>query len=152
MEPEHRSCSDPTHRALDLANKERGKSFFQLTRCLQNARISHLSNSISLGAEIEPEGEDLNNDEGPCDAKSPTGDRKLKAKWARSQTHNEQLIVRPCGVILARKTFFASEGVIQVKMRPVKLSKSAACPNIQILEILTAHLCCKRTASRSYIL
>lgn len=114
-EPGHRSCSDPAHRALDLANKERGQSFFQLKGRLENARVGHISNSMSLEAEQEEELSDSEEIE-VCDAKSPTGNRRLKAKWARSQTHNEQLIVRPCGVILARQTFYASEGVIQAKV------------------------------------
>jgi hypothetical protein len=37
----------------------------------------------------------------------PIGDR---------QTHNEQLLVNPCGVIVAWKTFFLSESVTQAKV------------------------------------
>jgi hypothetical protein len=35
---------------------------------------------------------------------------------SRSWTHNEQLMVCACGIILARKTFFKSESVTKVKV------------------------------------
>ncbi|KAJ7892674.1 hypothetical protein B0H13DRAFT_1625428, partial [Mycena leptocephala] len=39
---------------------------------------------------------------------------KVKGKLARSWTHNEQLFVRCCGVIISRATFFGSEGITGV--------------------------------------
>ncbi|KAF8158569.1 hypothetical protein B0H34DRAFT_656485 [Crassisporium funariophilum] len=40
--------------------------------------------------------------------------QKGKAYFGRRQTHNKQLMVRPCGVILLRATFFGSESVSSV--------------------------------------
>ncbi|GJE99712.1 hypothetical protein PsYK624_159830 [Phanerochaete sordida] len=40
--------------------------------------------------------------------------RRLRALFGRRRTHNEQIIVAPCGVIIARMTFFASESVSAV--------------------------------------
>jgi hypothetical protein len=37
--------------------------------------------------------------------------RKLRAQFGRRHTHNEQLIVALCGMILARETFYGAEGV-----------------------------------------
>ena len=55
------------------------------------------------------------NDEEPCPAvKSELGNRKLKAQFGRRRTHSEQLLVRPCGVIVARATFFGAEAVSNV--------------------------------------
>jgi hypothetical protein len=52
---------------------------------------------------------------GPCPAaKSELGNRKLKAQFGRRRTHSEQLLVRPCGVIVARATFFGAEAVSNV--------------------------------------
>lgn len=34
---------------------------------------------------------------------------KLKATFGRRRTHNEQLIMRTCGVTIARATFYGSE-------------------------------------------
>jgi hypothetical protein len=43
-----------------------------------------------------------------------TGNKRIRAQFARKRTHNEQLIVAPCGVIIARTTFFGSEAVSSV--------------------------------------
>ncbi|KAF8059881.1 hypothetical protein FPV67DRAFT_1453519 [Lyophyllum atratum] len=49
--------------------------------------------------------------EEPCPSKSPTGNTKLKAHFGRQRTHNEQTLVRPCGVIFARATMYEAEAV-----------------------------------------
>ncbi|KAJ7668842.1 hypothetical protein B0H17DRAFT_1335884 [Mycena rosella] len=46
--------------------------------------------------------------------KSAAGNRKYKALFGRSRTHNEQTIVRPCGVIVSRATFYNAEAVSNV--------------------------------------
>ncbi|KIJ13544.1 hypothetical protein PAXINDRAFT_163619 [Paxillus involutus ATCC 200175] len=53
-------------------------------------------------------------EEETCPTKSNEGNRKLKAQFGRRRTHNEQTLVRPCGVILARATFFGAEAVSNV--------------------------------------
>ncbi|KAF8193272.1 hypothetical protein K438DRAFT_1589761, partial [Mycena galopus ATCC 62051] len=51
----------------------------------------------------------------PCEAtKSDTGNRKFKALFGGSRTHNEQILVRPCGVIVSRATFYNAEAVSNV--------------------------------------
>ncbi|KAJ6505310.1 hypothetical protein C8R45DRAFT_1091049 [Mycena sanguinolenta] len=50
----------------------------------------------------------------PCDSKSEHGTPKIKAVFHRRRTHNEQILVRPCGVIFARATFFGAEAVSNV--------------------------------------
>ncbi|KAJ7325741.1 hypothetical protein DFH08DRAFT_816820 [Mycena albidolilacea] len=50
----------------------------------------------------------------PCDSKSDQGNRKIKALFHQRRTHNEQTLVRPCGVIFARATFFGAEAVSNV--------------------------------------
>jgi hypothetical protein len=54
----------------------------------------------------------------PCDSKSPSGNRKVKAQFGRRRTHNEQTLVRPCGLIFARATFFGAEAVSNVLVTP----------------------------------
>lgn len=44
--------------------------------------------------------------------------RKLRAQFGRRRTHNEELFVAPCGMILARETFFHAEGVASVIVCP----------------------------------
>jgi hypothetical protein len=40
--------------------------------------------------------------------------KKIRAQFGRKRSHNEQIIVCPCGIILARETFFGAEGVASV--------------------------------------
>ncbi len=58
----------------------------------------------------------LTDDEADCDGKAEAGNRKLKTFFGRRRTHNEQLIMRPCGVIIARATFFGSEAISAVNV------------------------------------
>jgi len=47
-----------------------------------------------------------------CEAKKAAeGNRRLKAQFGRRRTHNEQTLVRPCGIIFARATFYGAEAV-----------------------------------------
>ncbi|KAF8576618.1 hypothetical protein K439DRAFT_1649253 [Ramaria rubella] len=50
-----------------------------------------------------------------CDEKAVQGNRKLCAQFRRRRTHNKQLIIRPCGVIVSRATFFGSEAISSVR-------------------------------------
>jgi hypothetical protein len=52
----------------------------------------------------------------PSVKKSDLGNRTLKAHFARARTHNEQLMCRPCGVVVARATLFGSEALSAVKV------------------------------------
>lgn len=36
---------------------------------------------------------------------------KVHAQFGRKRTHNEQIIVTPCGMIIARETFYGAEAV-----------------------------------------
>ena len=48
----------------------------------------------------------------PCPSKSSAGNQPtFKAQFGRRRTHNEQTLVRPCGVIFARATMFGAEAV-----------------------------------------
>lgn len=51
-----------------------------------------------------------------CEKKAETGNRTLKANFGKRRTHNEQFIIRPCGVILSRTTLFGSEALTAVKV------------------------------------
>ncbi|PPQ76766.1 hypothetical protein CVT26_000266 [Gymnopilus dilepis] len=44
-----------------------------------------------------------------CNGKPETGNRSAKARFGRRRTHNEELCVASCGVILGRATFYGSE-------------------------------------------
>ena len=53
----------------------------------------------------------------PCPSKLATGNRVLKAQFGRRRTHNEQTLVRPCGIIYARATMFGAEAVSNFLVR-----------------------------------
>jgi hypothetical protein len=59
-----------------------------------------------------------------CPSKPETGNRKVRARFGRKRTHNEELCVASCGVILGRETFFGSEGskAVQVSQDFINLS------------------------------
>ena len=48
--------------------------------------------------------------------KAPGGHRKVFARFGRRRTHNEELCVASCGVILGRATFYGAEGPNSVRV------------------------------------
>jgi hypothetical protein len=111
-EPERMTCNIPNHAALENRHKQRGTAFFQLRGKLQRAHVAHPVDSDAAQPTAE-EVEELELNDGDNDAACPskpeTGNRKLRALFGRRRTHNEQIMVRPCGIIIARQTFFGSE-------------------------------------------
>ncbi|KAJ7508142.1 hypothetical protein B0H11DRAFT_1704742 [Mycena galericulata] len=105
--PGHRTCGDPDHRALETAYFKRGDAMFQLRSRLKKAGVSVPDDSISSNGPVEVEDTD-------CDGKPEGGNRRLRAIFGGRWTHNEQLIMRTCGVILSRATLFGSEAVSAV--------------------------------------
>lgn len=103
--PNNQTCIDPSHRALEDPN---GRSaLFVLRRRLERLRTSALEDN---GAGLTEELTDYNVD-GECPSKSDEGNSKPRARFGRRRTHNEQLVVATCGVILGRATMFGSEGI-----------------------------------------
>jgi hypothetical protein len=70
-------------------------------------------NSQSGDRDVVPDDDDDDevfiDQEGVCDGKPETGNRAVRARFGRRRTHNEELCVGSCGVILGRATFFGSE-------------------------------------------
>jgi hypothetical protein len=52
----------------------------------------------------------------PCSDKSAEGHRKTFARFGRRRTHNEQLCVTSCGIVLGRATFYGAEGPNSVRV------------------------------------
>jgi hypothetical protein len=84
---------------------------FQLKRRLENLRMqptesitsSHESSGLAEDEEME-----VNLNAG-CNGKPESGNRQVKVCFGRRWTHNEELCVASCGVILGRATFLGSE-------------------------------------------
>ncbi|KAJ7486073.1 hypothetical protein B0H11DRAFT_1721890, partial [Mycena galericulata] len=83
-EPGFRTCTESTHRAFQEAAEEQNSAMFQLHTRLRNAGLSQIPKAA---------------------------DTRIKGRLYRNWTHNEQLFVRCCGIIISRATFFGSEGV-----------------------------------------
>ncbi len=110
--------------AKDLVRTRRYvQKFYQMRTQLQRASVSNppdedLTQSLQANGEPLDEGieEGITVDAKAntiCPQKPESGNRKVIARFGRRQTHNEQLMVRPCGMIIARATFFGSETVPQ---------------------------------------
>jgi CxC6 like cysteine cluster associated with KDZ transposases len=141
-----RTCDATSCRPLELFRSLQNKAMFQLTRRYQgySAQNQHrkkdqkqksiLEENTNRGddedLEITERGdvraipvEDNVEDDTltkqlfqQCGGKDGRGNVRRKARFGRRWTHNEELVVASCGVILARATFFGSEAPNGVKV------------------------------------
>lgn len=113
-----RTCSDTDHRALELAYFQRGKALFQLREKAKRAGLAVPSDLVEMDLamgddeEIIVESEKLD-----CGDKPGEGNRKLRAYFGCRRTHNEQIIMRPCGMITSRAPLHGSEAVSAVHVK-----------------------------------
>ena len=136
-------CADPEHQRIESHHQEKGQSRFQLRDRLQRARelypASHSATSRALSQltaidndnevfEIDPNGHIVEDDDQHAPAPA-AAHKRLRAKFTRSRTHNEQLAVAPCGMILGRDTMFGAEGVTSVAVSPHALLNRAVVIN-----------------------
>ncbi|KAI0724250.1 hypothetical protein C8T65DRAFT_563690, partial [Cerioporus squamosus] len=87
-----RTCSTMEHRAYETERRQKGQAIFRLRRRLENRAAAALARSNSTADDL-------------VDAMP-----KVKTALTRKWTHNEQLMVRCCGIVISRATFFDSEG------------------------------------------
>ncbi|KAI0684068.1 hypothetical protein C8T65DRAFT_594255, partial [Cerioporus squamosus] len=80
-----RTCDTERHRAFENRQRERGQAIFRLRRRMEGK------------------------DAADATRKQSTSEEPLSWKGIRAWTHNEQLIVRCCGVIVSRATFYTAE-------------------------------------------
>ncbi|KDQ07511.1 hypothetical protein BOTBODRAFT_119973 [Botryobasidium botryosum FD-172 SS1] len=95
-EPSHQTCSVATHQAAEDAHSACQQAFFQL----------------SAQAEAFEKGEYYYS-KGDTDTHK-TGTNQVKGRFTCNRTHNEQIIVHPCGMIVSRETFYNSESLAAV--------------------------------------
>jgi CxC6 like cysteine cluster associated with KDZ transposases len=150
-----RTCSNPVHQEVERVNITRGQSRFILKERLQRQRVSHPNDSVAVDVSVdelddpaEVEEEFLVSEAGrviPDESSSaaPLSDpdvildnsahrqasrpAKIRAKFGRNRTHNEQIIVTPCGIILARETFYGAEAVSSVIVGTLSTIISCSC-------------------------
>jgi hypothetical protein len=127
-----KTCSLPEHEAVEKVYNDRGQARFQLKERQRRAQISHPQDALPVEiTDITELVEDGNVEETfgfngkgqliPTDSDSAlTGKKTLRAQFGRKHTHNEQLFVAPCGIIMARETFYHAEAIYSVIVSPFK--------------------------------
>ncbi|THU97981.1 hypothetical protein K435DRAFT_661838 [Dendrothele bispora CBS 962.96] len=105
-----KSCDLAEHQALEAKYRETEKAAFQLKlRYERSRKMDEEQNAIwDAGTEVLNTGSSA-----MFEAVVENGKGKktaaIRAQFGRRRTHNEQLIIAPCGIILARETFYHSE-------------------------------------------
>jgi hypothetical protein len=97
--------SDESHDKSEAEDLEECNEWFEVEG--KDVRMFNAPNPASIG--VVDHDDDI---EVPCPSKkSDTGNKKIKAQFGRRRTHNEQTLVRPCGIIFARATMYGAEAV-----------------------------------------
>lgn len=129
--PGQRVCSDPVHVAIEGRYKAQGQARFRLRELLQRTRLAAAADAMPQPIDIAVLTEALADEDhvyevddrgriiadapvSDCPDKPATGNKRLKAQFSRKRTHNEQIIVAPCGVVIARTTLYGAEAVMSV--------------------------------------
>jgi len=111
-----RTCAKPEHVQLEEQYNSTGTSFKVLRNRL--ARAEAYSIGSTFVEEADEEGEEDEEEESASNEEPQKNETKTKAKakaqFGRRRTHNEQLVVRPCGVIIGRATFYGAESLSAV--------------------------------------
>jgi KDZ transposase family protein len=113
--PDSRMCSDPEHQEAEQIHQDRQQAHFQLKERLQRARVAHPSDAIAQDVNVadlidaDDEEEDLEITGQDSAAKNPR--KRIRVQLGRKRTHNEQIIVAPCGMIIAHEMFYGAEGI-----------------------------------------
>ncbi|KAG6835179.1 hypothetical protein H0H93_004238 [Arthromyces matolae] len=120
------TCENQEHRKLEEHRHLKKKAFFQLKHRLQKRQLSQLTDTLDPSDHPDDNSEDEPEENVYKDSvkKSDQGNRPPKARFERRRTHNEQLLVACCGMILARSTMFGAESITGAKVDFLK----SVCP------------------------
>ncbi|KZO97250.1 hypothetical protein CALVIDRAFT_480072 [Calocera viscosa TUFC12733] len=105
------TCEDPVHRAREEAYRSAGKE--ELERLEEEMQQLQLKEP-PLGEPLLPESSHKLHGKQPGQGEAAKPTTKLRPHFGRRRTHNEQLVVRPCGVIVGRGTFYGAESLSSV--------------------------------------
>ncbi|KAG6848137.1 hypothetical protein H0H93_003062 [Arthromyces matolae] len=132
-----KTCSLDIHRSIETYSESHGKAMFQLKHRLE--KLSTARNKkhgsqrpIQLPLPLDNDSVGDSHDfseydaNGVCDGKPEAGNRLVRARFGRRRTHNEELCVASCGVILGRVTMFGSEAPNGVRAFWMKLFPTKA--------------------------
>lgn len=114
----YETCDTPTHRQFQLSRQEHNTAMFQLWSRLATAGVA----SVQLaGSSNIPRPSTFTSDCPPhtatLETTNPNSDLVIKGRISHCWTHNEQLFIKCCDVIISCATMFGSEGTMGVKVR-----------------------------------
>lgn len=107
-----RTCDLPHHRSIEDTSKN--AAIFVLRPRLERYQMSTMEDDGIEGTVSEEFSEF--DTEGECPSKAEEGNTVPRARLGRRRSHNEQLVVCTCGVIIGRATMFGSEGISSAKV------------------------------------
>lgn len=121
-EPGRSSCPAEPHRALEISLQQKNrKALKELRRRLARAGLSAVAPAGGdlCTADVDEQQDAATPDKTPPDPSQSTSQSQpspAKGRKSRKYTHNEQLCVKCCGIIISRATFYHAEGVAAVKV------------------------------------
>ncbi|KAF6741043.1 hypothetical protein DFP72DRAFT_886318 [Ephemerocybe angulata] len=131
-----RSCLIPSHITAVKERLEMGKARFYLKSQLEKSKAVQIISSLPRLADDDEndhdEHADVSDVEIDTESSDPTGKGapKIRVQAGRTRTHNQQLFVAPCGLVIARDTFYGAEAVGSVVKMIEKVYKNPdTCPN-----------------------
>jgi len=118
-----KSCGHIDHQRIEDLHNECGQSRFQLKERYEHSQLTHpndaVGEQVTSISEIIDDGEEEEFESGregpvPVTPNSTALKPHIRAQFGQCQTHNEQLFVAPCGIIVARETFYHAEALYSV--------------------------------------
>lgn len=100
-----KTCAIPTHRKEETYRTDLAKNKKKRLRPNQGREADEYEADDNEGTDLETD-------------RFEKGRRREKVKgvFSRKWTHNEQLMVRPCGMVIGRATFYSSESMTAVRV------------------------------------
>ncbi|KAH9824422.1 hypothetical protein DFH28DRAFT_879391 [Melampsora americana] len=122
--PGTKTCHLESHILADQKFTEQGNSNFQLSAMLTRPNSSLPIDPTVYQDPVTTQFQDyetikMGNESNRSEENARDGGASKKSKepqMSRKRTHNDQVIVAPCGIILARQTMFNAEAVSAVKV------------------------------------
>ena len=123
--PGKKTCNIVDHQRVEEVHNARGQSRFQLKERYERSQLAHPNDAIgeqvtSISEILEDDNEQVfeATSEGPVpitpNLTAKQTSPRIRAQFGRRRTHNEQLFVAPCGMIVARETFYHAEALYSV--------------------------------------
>ncbi|KIM40257.1 hypothetical protein M413DRAFT_413786 [Hebeloma cylindrosporum] len=97
-----RTCGDPIHQEIERIHCVRGQARFQLQERLKRARVAHPNDAVAENVDLTT----LADDDDEQAFELDECNRVLP-----ELSPSSQILVAPCGMILARETFYGAEAI-----------------------------------------